>query len=50
MLLMSRPGAGALAVIWIIGAYAIAFGILLIVLSFKIKKMGKALDAATAAA
>lgn len=44
-LLMLRPGAGALAVIWLIGAYAIAFGILLVVLSFKIKKMGRALDA-----
>ena len=42
-LLLTRPGAGALAVIWIIGAYAIAFGILLVLLSFKIKKMGAAL-------
>ncbi|MFQ5473606.1 MAG: HdeD family acid-resistance protein [Dehalococcoidia bacterium] len=43
-LLITRPGAGALAVIWIIGAYALAFGVLLIMLSLKIKKMGKALE------
>jgi len=32
---------GALAATWIIGAYAMAFGILLVVLSFKIKKMAE---------
>jgi len=37
VLLLLRPGAGALAVIWIIGAYAIAFGVLLIALGLKLK-------------
>ena len=32
-----QPGAGALAVVWLIGSYAIFFGILLIVLGFRIK-------------
>lgn len=32
-----QPGAGALALIWVIGAYAIFFGMLLIVLAFKLK-------------
>jgi uncharacterized membrane protein HdeD (DUF308 family) len=32
-----QPGAGALALIWVIGAYAVFFGILLIVLAFKLK-------------
>lgn len=35
-----QPGGGALALIWVIGAYAIFFGVLLIVLAFKLKGMG----------
>ena len=38
-----RPGAGALAVIWVIAIYAIAFGITLIMLSFKVRGLNKAL-------
>lgn len=41
-----QPGAGALAVVWVIGAYAIFFGMLLIVLAFKLK--GRTGDAAPA--
>ncbi len=36
-LIILRPGAGALAVSWIIGFYAAFFGILMIVLGFKLK-------------
>jgi uncharacterized membrane protein HdeD (DUF308 family) len=36
--LLIAPGAGALALIWLIGAYAIAFGVLLVMLSFRLKK------------
>jgi uncharacterized membrane protein HdeD (DUF308 family) len=32
-----RPGAGALAIIWLIGAYAIVFGVMLVGLSFRLK-------------
>src|SRR5262245_11657600 len=37
VLLFVRPGQGALALIWVIGAYAILFGILLIVLGFRLR-------------
>jgi uncharacterized membrane protein HdeD (DUF308 family) len=37
LFIMARPGEGALAVIWVIGAYAIIFGILLIAFAFGIK-------------
>ena len=35
--LIARPEAGALAVLWLIGAYAILFGILIVVFAFKIR-------------
>jgi uncharacterized membrane protein HdeD (DUF308 family) len=37
VLLVVRPGAGALSVVWIIGAYALLFGAMLIVLGFRLK-------------
>jgi uncharacterized membrane protein HdeD (DUF308 family) len=39
LLLIMRPGVGVLAVIWMIGAYAIAFGGILVVLGFRVKGM-----------
>ena len=43
LILFARPGAGALAVIWIIGAYALAVGMLLIMLSFRVRRHEHAL-------
>ena len=35
LLLIARPGVGALTVLWLIGSYAIAFGVILVLLAFK---------------
>ena len=37
VLLLVHPGAGVLTVLWLIGAYAVLTGILLVVLAFKVK-------------
>jgi uncharacterized membrane protein HdeD (DUF308 family) len=37
VLMLARPGAGALAVVWIIGWYAILFGVLSILVGFRLR-------------
>ena len=39
LILIARPGVGALAVVWIIGAYAIAFGLILLGLSYRLHQL-----------
>jgi uncharacterized membrane protein HdeD (DUF308 family) len=49
VLVALRPDAGALAVVWTIGAYALFFGITLIVLAFQVHGLGKRLQASVVA-
>ena len=40
------PGTGAVAVVWVIAAHAVAFGVLLVLFAFKIRSLGRSLPAA----
>src|SRR5690554_4059564 len=40
-ILIANPGVGVLAVLWLIAAYAIAIGILLVILAFKARSFNK---------
>ena len=46
VLLIARPGAGALAVLWLIGVYALVFGIITVALAFKARSFGQRVEAA----
>ncbi|MGH9323073.1 MAG: HdeD family acid-resistance protein [Vicinamibacteria bacterium] len=48
VILVMRPGAGVLAVVWLIGIYAVAFGIAMIVLAFRLRGLSKELASAPA--
>jgi len=45
--LLARPGNGALAVVWLIGAYLLVSGVLLVGLAFTARGFGKRLAAAS---
>lgn len=49
VLLMLMPGPGALVLVWWIGAYALVFGILLFILTFKMRRLSKEILAPAAA-
>jgi len=42
VVLMAMPGAGALALLWVIAAYAIMFGVLLVTLAFRARSFAHA--------
>jgi uncharacterized membrane protein HdeD (DUF308 family) len=41
VLLVINPGAGAIAVVWVIGAYAIVFGVALVALGLRLRQLGR---------
>jgi uncharacterized membrane protein HdeD (DUF308 family) len=43
-LLIARPEVGALAVLWLIAAYAIVFGVILVLLAFKARGFARRLQ------
>jgi len=43
-MLMARPAAGVRAVLWLVGLYAVWFGILLVMLAFKARSVGARLS------
>jgi uncharacterized membrane protein HdeD (DUF308 family) len=47
-LLVAQPGPGVLSVIWIIGGYAIVYGVSLLVAAYRLKRFAKEIRTATA--
>jgi uncharacterized membrane protein HdeD (DUF308 family) len=41
--LIVRPGEGAIAVVWLIGLFAIVFGVALIGLGLRLRRLGRGL-------
>jgi uncharacterized membrane protein HdeD (DUF308 family) len=46
VLLILQPAAGALALAWLIGAYAIVFGVLFSFLALELRRLGQTIDRA----
>jgi uncharacterized membrane protein HdeD (DUF308 family) len=44
LFMVARPGAGALAVLWLVAIWAVVGGVCLVIFSFKVKALGGKLD------
>jgi uncharacterized membrane protein HdeD (DUF308 family) len=42
LVLIARPGVGVLTLLWLIAVYAVLYGVLLLVLSFRVRRFGAA--------
>ena len=47
--IIARPGAGLITLVWILGVYAIVYGVMLVALSFKLRGHRQRMGAARAA-
>lgn len=47
LFVLARPGAGALALVWLIAVYAFASGILKLMLGFKLRRVKREMESAT---
>lgn len=50
VLIMARPGAGLVALVWMIGIYALVFGVVLLALAFRLRAVGHQVTSRRAAA
>ncbi len=46
-IVLARPGAGLLAVLWLVGMYAVLYGIMLVMLAFKARNLSRNLATGT---
>jgi uncharacterized membrane protein HdeD (DUF308 family) len=44
LVVMARPGAGAIAMLWLIAAWAVVVGVFLVILAFQARSFGKRLE------
>jgi uncharacterized membrane protein HdeD (DUF308 family) len=49
VVLIAQPGAGALAIVWLIGLYAVLFGIALLALSWRLRGLQQRIDSTVGA-